>query len=223
LTPAARKIVHRKTEGFGKILWELSLDAIDSKIKSLKKSQNPPHQNFIEGLSQIISTLDTFLDTSSQDSEHDDFSIKIYDSVRLESGKILRTTEEFQGKEWFSNVSVTHAEDQEQYNSDEGTWYGKVSDRPLKLSKYTNFRFSIMILNIISVSNRYYYCSNSFEGRSESHMNLLLFAGMILVRQNLKYMVVRNYIILKSIILFRLVLLTKRYISCQDLKEIVFY
>ena len=142
MTPAAKKIVHRKTEGFGKILWELSLDAIDSKIKSFKKSQNPPHQNFIEGLSQIISTLDTFLDTSSQDSEHDDFSIKIYDSVRLESGEILRTMEEFQGKEWFSNVSVTHAEDQEQYNSDEGAWYGKVSNGPLKLSKYANFHFT---------------------------------------------------------------------------------
>lgn len=28
-----------KTEGFGKMLWELPLDAIDTKIKSLKKSE----------------------------------------------------------------------------------------------------------------------------------------------------------------------------------------
>ena len=66
LTPTARKIVtNRKTEGFGKFLWEISLDAIDSKIKSLKESENPPHQNIIEGLSQIILTLDIFLDASS--------------------------------------------------------------------------------------------------------------------------------------------------------------
>jgi hypothetical protein len=127
LTPTTRKVVRRKTEGFGKFLWELTLEAIDQKIKSFKKSENLPHQNFIEGLSQIISTLDIFLDTSSQDSENDDFCIKVYDSVHLESGEILRTTGEFQGKEWFSNISVTHAEDQEQYNSDEGAWYGKVS------------------------------------------------------------------------------------------------
>ena len=128
MTPTTRKVIHRKTEGFGKILWELSLDAIDQKIKSLKKSENPPHQNLIEGLSQIISALDTFLDTSSQVSENDDFYIKVYDAVHLDSGEILRTTSEFQGKEWFSDVSVTHAEDQEQYSSDEGAWYGKVSE-----------------------------------------------------------------------------------------------
>ena len=127
LTPMSKKVVHRKTEGFGKILWEISLDAIDSKIKSLGKSEYPPHQNFIEGLSQIILALDTFLDTSSQDSESE-FYIKIYDAVHLESGEIIRATQDFQGKEWFSKVAVTHAEDQEQYSSDEGAWYGKVSE-----------------------------------------------------------------------------------------------
>jgi hypothetical protein len=127
LTPTVKKVVHRKTEGFGKILWELSLDTVDKKIKALKKSENPPHQNLIEGLSQIISTLDIFLDTSSQDSESEDFYIKIYDAVHLENGEILRTSKEFQGKEWFSNVVVTPAEDQVEYSSDEGAWYGKVS------------------------------------------------------------------------------------------------
>jgi hypothetical protein len=114
------------------MLWELSLDAIDSKIESLKRSENPPHQYIIEGLSQIISTLDIFLDASSQDSESEDFRIQIYDAVHLESGKVLRTSKEYQGKEWFSNVAVTPAEDQEQYRSDEGAWYGKVSDEILK-------------------------------------------------------------------------------------------
>jgi len=46
----------------------------------------------------------------------------------LDSGEILRTTSEFQAKEWFSNVAVTSAEDQRQYSSDEGAWYGKVSN-----------------------------------------------------------------------------------------------
>jgi len=127
LTSTNRKVVHRKTEGFGKILWEISLDSIDLKIKSWKKFENLPHQNFVEGLSNIISALDIFLDTSSQNSENDDFYIKVYDAVHLENGEILRTTGNFQGKEWFSNVAVTPAEDQEQYYSDDGAWYGKVS------------------------------------------------------------------------------------------------
>ena len=90
--------------------------------------ENSPHANFVERLSQIISALNYFLDTSSQDSKSDDFCIKIYESVHLESGEILRTTEKFQGKEWYNNVVVTPAEDQEQYNSDESAWYGKVSE-----------------------------------------------------------------------------------------------
>jgi hypothetical protein len=60
-----RKVVHRKTKGFGNILWKISLDSIDLKIKSWKESENPLHQNFVEGLSNIILTLNIFLDTSS--------------------------------------------------------------------------------------------------------------------------------------------------------------
>ena len=128
LTPAVKKVVQRKAEGFGKVLWEIRLDAIERKIKDFKKSENAPHTNIIEGLSQTIPALDTFLDTSSQDSENDEFCIKVYDAVHLENGQILRTAEEFHGKEWFSNVAITPAEDQvEQYNLDDGAWYGKVS------------------------------------------------------------------------------------------------
>ena len=106
----------------------MQLDGIDSKVKSFKKSDSPSHSNFIEGLFQIISALDIFLNTSSQDSESDKFYIRVYDAVHLESGKILRTTGEFQSKEWFSNIAITHAEDQGQYKSDEGAWYRKVSE-----------------------------------------------------------------------------------------------
>jgi hypothetical protein len=112
----------------------MCLDGVDLKLESLKNSESPLHSNLIEGLSQIISTLDSFLDTSSQESESDDFYIKVYDSVHLENGEILRATGDFQGKEWFSNIAVTHAEDQGQYRSDEGAWYGKVS-KNLKISE----------------------------------------------------------------------------------------
>ena len=70
------------------------MNSIDSKIKSLKESENLPHQNFIDGFSQIIPALDTFLDTTSLSDEGEDFCIKVYDAVHLESGEILRTTGE---------------------------------------------------------------------------------------------------------------------------------
>jgi hypothetical protein len=120
-------MVYPKAEGFGKFLWEMRLDNIEENINFWKESKDPPHENFIEGLSQIIPALDIFLDTTSQDSENDEFRIIIYESVRLENGEIIRTSEKFHGKEWFSNVAITPAEDQEQYMSDKGAWYGKVS------------------------------------------------------------------------------------------------
>ncbi|CAG8731638.1 4075_t:CDS:2 [Gigaspora margarita] len=103
IIPMVNKIIYQKTKGFGKILWDLSLDKIESKITFLKKLKNPPHPKLVEGLLQIISAFDTFLDTSSQDSKNDKFCII--------------------GKELFSNVSITPAKDQNE--SADSLWYGK--------------------------------------------------------------------------------------------------
>ena len=129
MTSTTRKVVYCKTKGFGKLIWELPLDAIDQKIKSLKKSKDPSHQSFIDGrINADYFVSRWFLDTISLDSENaNDFYIKVYDAVHLESGEILRMTDKFQGKKWFSNISVTHAKDQGQYSSNEGAWYEKVS------------------------------------------------------------------------------------------------
>ncbi|RGB34250.1 hypothetical protein C1646_760787 [Rhizophagus diaphanus] len=97
----------------------------DLKIFEVKRKELTPSDRKLVhcktegfGLSQIITTLDIFFDTSSQKSENNKFYIKIYDSVHLENGQILRITGEFQGKEWFANIAVTPAEDQDQYSSD---------------------------------------------------------------------------------------------------------
>ena len=146
LAPTQSKVIYHKTEDFGKLLWELSLATIEAKVKSLKNSTSPPHSNFIEGLSQVIPALTTFLDTSSQDSKSDNFEdliIKVYDMVHLGSGEILRTSGDFQGKEWFSNVAVLPAEDQDHYKSDEGAWYGKV----MKFSNISKCFASLSLTN----------------------------------------------------------------------------
>ena len=82
------KVVQCKVEGFGKFLWEFCLDAIDQKIKDFKKSENPPHTNFIEGLSQIFLALNTFLDNSLQNFENDNFYIKVYDAIHWKVARL---------------------------------------------------------------------------------------------------------------------------------------
>ena len=91
-------MVYSKAKDFGKFLWEMCLDNIEQNIKFWKKLKDPPHRNFIEALSQIIPALDIFLDTTSQDSENDEFRIIIYESVNLETGKIIRISENFYRK-----------------------------------------------------------------------------------------------------------------------------
>ncbi|RGB27107.1 hypothetical protein C1646_819961 [Rhizophagus diaphanus] len=99
---------------------EKDLKIFEVKRKELTPSDRKLVHHKAKGfsLSQIITTLDIFLDTSSQESENDEFYIKIYNSVYLENGQILRSTGEFQSKEWFANVVVIPAKDQDQYSSD---------------------------------------------------------------------------------------------------------
>ena len=104
------KLVYSKAKGFEKFLWEMRLDNIEENINFWKKLKDPPHRNFIERLSQIIPALNIFFNTTSQDSENNKFHIIIYESVHLESGEIIHTSEKFHGNEWFSNVAIIPAE-----------------------------------------------------------------------------------------------------------------
>ncbi|RIA92711.1 hypothetical protein C1645_820305 [Glomus cerebriforme] len=87
-------------------------------------------------LSQTISALDIFLDTSLQDLKSSDFYIKIYESVYLENGKILRTSREFQ---------------------DEDTWYGKGPSRePYELALVRWYNIKKLESEVYSYSHLYY-------------------------------------------------------------------
>jgi hypothetical protein len=56
-----------------------------------------------------------------------DARIKIYGSVTLENGAILRATSNFYNKEWFSNVSISmSSEESDDYLSDQGICYEQV-------------------------------------------------------------------------------------------------
>ncbi|RIA91181.1 hypothetical protein C1645_822424 [Glomus cerebriforme] len=141
------------------------------------KTKNSPHVNIIEGLSQTILALNIFLDTSSQDLESSNFYIKIYESVHLENGKILRTSREFQSKEWFSNVAVTPAEDQEiQYGLDENAWYGKgLSKEPYELVLVRWYDIKQLESKVYGCSHLYYteeYNTIPIEKRQENLVKL---------------------------------------------------
>ncbi|CAG8777029.1 21259_t:CDS:2, partial [Dentiscutata erythropus] len=103
-----------KTKGFGKILWDLNLNEIKPKVTLLNKSKNLSHPKLVKGLLQINFTLNIFLNILLQNSESDNSSIIIYEAVYLDNGEILQTSGDFQDKEWFSNILVSPAKDQDE-------------------------------------------------------------------------------------------------------------
>ena len=55
------------------------------------------------------------------------YIVKIYSSITLENGSIIRATDNFYGKAWYSNVSVAmNSEELFEYLSDQGICYGQV-------------------------------------------------------------------------------------------------
>lgn len=61
------------------------------------------------------------------DHENIESKVSIYGSVIIENGAIIRATNSYYGKPWFSNVSVRMDSDELfDYASDQGICYGQV-------------------------------------------------------------------------------------------------
>jgi len=70
--------------------------------------------------------------------------IKIFGSVTLKNGAILRATNEFHGKAWFSNIAVAmNNEELSEYQSDKGICY-----RQVLFYNNNNNKLKIQILTI---------------------------------------------------------------------------
>jgi uridine phosphorylase len=78
------------------------------------------------GLEHFLKYLDIYFDSTDQ-YNLDNYIVKIYSSVTLENGSIIRATDNFYGKAWYSNVAVAmNSEELFDYLSDQGICYGQV-------------------------------------------------------------------------------------------------
>lgn len=79
-----------------------------------------------KGLNHFIQSLDLYFDLLEISTAQDCY-IKIYGSVTLENRAILRTTNMFHKRSWFSNISVTMSDEELfEYQSDDGICYAQV-------------------------------------------------------------------------------------------------
>lgn len=80
----------------------------------------------IKGLDHFVQSLDSYFDLLKI-STAQDCHIKIYGSVTLENRAILRATNMFHQRPWFSNISVTMSDKEvSEYQSDNGVCFAQV-------------------------------------------------------------------------------------------------
>jgi hypothetical protein len=84
------------------------------------------NENMIKGFDKFLECLDLFFDLL-EISSAEECHIKIFGSVTLNNGNILRATNDFHDRPWFSNIAIAmdNAELFE-YKSDSGTCYAQV-------------------------------------------------------------------------------------------------
>lgn len=79
------------------------------------------------GFARFISCLDSYLDLLDGFTIIGETWINIYGSVTLENGAIMRVTNRYYNKVWFSDIAISmDSEESNDYISDKGLCYGQV-------------------------------------------------------------------------------------------------
>ncbi|RHZ53308.1 hypothetical protein Glove_443g14 [Diversispora epigaea] len=108
-------------------LFEFKL--LEASIFFEQQKKNPDlTENMIKGFAKFLECLDLFFDMLDIISA-EDCRIKIFGSVTLKNINILRATNKFQNRPWFSNIAIV-MDDAElfEYQSDNGTCYAQGRD-----------------------------------------------------------------------------------------------
>ena len=83
------------------------------------------NKNMSKGFAKFIDRLDSYLKLLNTTSEG--CRIKIYSSVTLKNGAILRAVDKFHDKPWFSNIAINmNIEELSDYLTDNGICYAQV-------------------------------------------------------------------------------------------------
>jgi len=89
------------------------------------KDNSNLNENMTKGFANFIDLLDSYLKLLNTTSEG--YRIKIYSSVTLKNGAILRAVNKFHDRPWFSNIAINmDIEELSDYQTDNGICYAQV-------------------------------------------------------------------------------------------------
>jgi len=116
-----------------------------------KASDSNINDKMKTGFDNFENCLNVYLDQLESDlSSVNDSKVTIYGSVTLENGAIMRATNSFHKRPWFSDISVhMNFEELLDYSSDKGICYGQVINYFIFCVKMLNICIRILHLIII--------------------------------------------------------------------------
>ena len=111
---------------FSAKLFETKLTEVD--VYFYEKTKDPSiNNNMIKGFKQFLRCFDSFLEDILEVDDIEECSIIIYGTATLENGSIIRATNKYHNKPWFSNVAILmDSTEFSDYLSDKGLYYGKI-------------------------------------------------------------------------------------------------
>ena len=138
---------------FSSKLFETKLTEAD--IYFCEKIKDPNiNDNMVKGFKKFLECFDSFLEDILKVDDIEECNITIYGTATLENGSIIRATNKYHKKPWFSNVAISMDPDESlAYPSDEGLCFGKIllmakieieEEQPplnLALVQWYNFKF----------------------------------------------------------------------------------
>jgi hypothetical protein len=118
-----------KNSGYSKLI-KPKAKLLLANINGYINNQNSKSKETIDGLKNLISCLDTFLDMdpkADKNTLNKHTEIQLFETAKLCSDEYIRCTENFYSEPMFSNVMIYMDEEElEDYPSDNGNCYGKV-------------------------------------------------------------------------------------------------
>jgi hypothetical protein len=115
-----------KVLNFSSKLFETKLTEADVYFREKMNDPNV-NENMVKGFDKFLGCLDVFLDDILETDNIEECNIITYGTVTLENGSIIRATNKYHNKPWFSDVAISMDSDESSdYQSDEGLCYGKI-------------------------------------------------------------------------------------------------
>lgn len=116
-----------------------------------QKNNSNNNEKMKKGYNEFQNCLNKYLDMSNISAEGS--VIKIFGSVTLKNGAILRATNEFHSLPWFGNIAIAmNDEELFEYQSDSGICYAQVL---FYILFYNNHNLKIQILTILIIFRLY--------------------------------------------------------------------